>query len=265
MSNVSRDGSRFSASLDHASDNWRDVIAISRADSMEAAADALATCLKAFGVDGFGFGAIWRDGDGVAGARCCARGVMESLVADYLDRRLENRDPLLRALLRGRRAALWSQYYFGSDRADGDGASAEIAALFHEHGVTAGATISLNDFGGAYRAVMSLAATRTDPACFDAEFVKHECALRAAGVIFCDVALREGLPRLEPGDLVLSNSEKLVMEGLVRGMRARDIASWLGKSEHTVRNQIASAQARLGARTKEQAIAVALRRGLIGL
>jgi DNA-binding CsgD family transcriptional regulator len=61
----------------------------------------------------------------------------------------------------------------------------------------------------------------------------------------------------------LSSSERLVLAALAEGMRPREIAERLGKSEHTIRNQIVSAQQRLGVRTKEGAIAKALRFGLL--
>jgi DNA-binding CsgD family transcriptional regulator len=248
-------------------DRWRRLERITTARNVDDAADELDGFLKPLGIDGFGFGLIWRDGDAVSGALNCARGRMTPLVTAYLENGMANGDPVLRAMLRGERTALWSHYFFNLSRpVESWDRRAEIAALMKALGVEAGATINLNDFGGAYRAVISFTShPQNGDAGFEAIFNRHGWAVRTASLAFCDLALREGLPSARSFGPTLSNSERLVLEGLVRGQRARDIALSLGKSEHTVRNQIAAAQARLGARTKEQAVAIALRRGLIKL
>ena len=63
----------------------------------------------------------------------------------------------------------------------------------------------------------------------------------------------------------LTPSEIAVMNALAKGMRPQQIAEELGKSEKTIRNQITSAKARLGARTRDQALSYALGFGLIDL
>lgn len=246
-------------------DHWTLLARLSRATTVREASRCFSAFLDAFGVDGFGLGFVWRDGDSISGDLANASGAMVPLIRAYLQQGLAAGDPGLRDLLDGARLVLWSESLFRDAEPAGAGCRrAEIAALMVAHGVVGGVSLNLNPFGGPYRAVMSLMRTSSPGAeSFDEMIRRDGWALRAASLVYSDVVLRGDAPLQDDGAGVLSSSERLVMEGLIRGQRAREIATALGKSEHTIRNQIASAQSRLGARTKEQAVATALRRGLI--
>lgn len=71
------------------------------------------------------------------------------------------------------------------------------------------------------------------------------------------------------GDSVLgparepSVREREVLELLARGATDREIADLLGLSPATVQTHVRNAKAKLGARTRAQAVALALQNGLI--
>lgn len=75
------------------------------------------------------------------------------------------------------------------------------------------------------------------------------------------------LPRLRrertSGDAGLTAREQEVLRLLADGLSNADIAARLTLSVHTVRNHVASLSAKLGAHSKLEALAVAVRRGLV--
>ena len=84
----------------------------------------------------------------------------------------------------------------------------------------------------------------------------------AAGDIYLDPAVGGAL-LLSRGAPQLSEREREVLRLLAEGFRSEEIAQRLFISEHTVRAHVAKATTRLGARTRTQAVAIALRSGLI--
>ena len=70
-------------------------------------------------------------------------------------------------------------------------------------------------------------------------------------------------PAVHVSSAQLSDREREVMTLLALGTTASEIAESLVISKETVRNHLRNARAKLGARTRAQAIAVALRRGEI--
>lgn len=61
----------------------------------------------------------------------------------------------------------------------------------------------------------------------------------------------------------LSPRERDCLLALARGLRLQAVAGELGLSVKTVDNHIAAAKRRLGAATREQAVALAIARGLL--
>jgi DNA-binding CsgD family transcriptional regulator len=61
----------------------------------------------------------------------------------------------------------------------------------------------------------------------------------------------------------LSPMEILTLKYASRGLKAPEIADALGKSYQTVKTQLESARLKLNAKTTTQAVAEAIRRGLI--
>jgi RNA polymerase sigma factor (sigma-70 family) len=61
----------------------------------------------------------------------------------------------------------------------------------------------------------------------------------------------------------LTERERIVLVLLADGLTTGEVAERLSVSEHTVRSRIKAALAKLGARNREQAIAIAIREGAL--
>ncbi|AVM73377.1 Bacterial regulatory protein, luxR family [Magnetospirillum gryphiswaldense MSR-1] len=61
----------------------------------------------------------------------------------------------------------------------------------------------------------------------------------------------------------LTTREKQCLTGLALGLRLQELADKLGISKKTVEKQIASAKKKVGANTREQAVAIAINHKLI--
>ena len=76
------------------------------------------------------------------------------------------------------------------------------------------------------------------------------------------------LPRLQRqnggGAAVLTEREQEILDLLARGLPNADIAQELTISVHTVRNHVANVSAKLGAHSKLEVLAIAVREGLVG-
>ena len=66
-----------------------------------------------------------------------------------------------------------------------------------------------------------------------------------------------------PPPLALSPREKQCLLHLARGLRVDAVAEAMGTTPKTVEKQIASARAKLGAATREHAVAIAIRNNLL--
>jgi DNA-binding NarL/FixJ family response regulator len=75
------------------------------------------------------------------------------------------------------------------------------------------------------------------------------------------------LPRLQRqnggGGAVLTEREREILDLLARGLSNADIAQQLTISVHTVRNHVANVSAKLGAHSKLEVLAIAVREGLV--
>lgn len=79
--------------------------------------------------------------------------------------------------------------------------------------------------------------------------------------------LQRLLPRLsaaQPATAELTAREREILALFVEGLTNAEIAERLGVSVHTVRNHVQNLLAKLGAHSKLEALAIALRRGLVG-
>jgi DNA-binding NarL/FixJ family response regulator len=86
----------------------------------------------------------------------------------------------------------------------------------------------------------------------------------AAGKLYIDPLLAAGLAsRATPKTPTLSKREREILRYLSHGLTNEDIGRQIYISPETVRTHVRRAIAKLGARTRTQAVATALRRGLI--
>jgi DNA-binding CsgD family transcriptional regulator len=213
------------------------------------------------GYGGYAFGIHW-------GAEMMPEGVAKliggNLVAygkEYFENDFTSGDPVVRRLRMATQPVLWAPFIAEPRLGGADSRMDEIAACLKRHDIHAGVSIPADIGALGCRTGLSVAATTgSDAAAFDARFAENGWALRLTALAISN-AIGRAAVRDVTGDL--SSSERLVLMALCEGLRPRDIADRMGKSEHTIRNQIVSAQQRLGARTKEEAITKALRFGLI--
>jgi DNA-binding NarL/FixJ family response regulator len=73
------------------------------------------------------------------------------------------------------------------------------------------------------------------------------------------------VPTDDPGAEVLTEREREVLELVAQGLPNKTIAQRLHISEHTVKFHVGSVLAKLGAGSRTEALALALRRGLLSL
>jgi DNA-binding CsgD family transcriptional regulator len=184
-------------------------------------------------------------------------GNLADLVSVYIAGRMVADDPVIRTAARTGAPVRWSEH-FGANAAGG---AARLRAMLQDASIPDGITLPAAPVNGRSRTFLAVSAvSNTAPADFETAYAAAEPLLRLAAL-----ALGRNPVASKWADAELSNSEILVLSALADGMRPREIAAKLGKSEHTIRNQIVSAQQRLGARTKEQALVTAIRLGLVSL
>jgi LuxR family quorum-sensing transcriptional regulator LasR len=182
-------------------------------------------------------------------------GNLTLVVESYLSQGMIAHDPVIRAAARQKRPVLWSDHLDG--RA-GQGA-ASLRTVLSERGILDGVIIPAGLVQGRCRAFLAISALSGQPSAeFASAYAGAEKLLRLLARLVGPHAT--AARRIEAQ---LSKSEILVLAAMSDGLRPREIAAKFGKSEHTIRNQIVSAQQRLGARTKEQALVTAIRLGIL--
>lgn len=225
---------------------------------LSACMERFASLLESLGYTGFVFGALFRDGDELGSEAVAMRGALTPVTEIYTHEGMVRDDPIAARAYRETRPFTWAEYY--RNPGDTPGRRAVVENLL-AHGVTCGATIPAASPGSMFRAQLSVSgpAGMTSEA-FETQFWRTAWLARAATLLLKDMMLKEVIDsrvsRLTP-------SEIAVMNELAKGLRPQQIAQQFGKSEKTIRNQITSAKARLGARTRDQALSYALGFGLI--
>ncbi len=221
--------------------------------------ERFAALLESLGYTGFVFGALFRDGDKFAAEPIAMRGALTPVTEVYLHENMVVDDPIAARAYGESKPFTWAELFRNPDQA-GAGSRVVMENLL-AHGVTCGATIPAASPGSMFRAQLSVSgpAGMTSEA-FETQFWRTAWLARAATLLLKDLMLKEVI---ESRVSRLTPSEIAVMNELAKGLRPQQIAQAFGKSEKTIRNQITSAKARLGARTRDQALSYALGFGLI--
>jgi DNA-binding CsgD family transcriptional regulator len=215
------------------------------------------------GYGGYAFGILWGSEMMPQGVATLFGGNMVAYGKEYFENDFPSGDPVIRRLRMATEPVLWAPFIAEPRLGGADSRMDEIAACLKRHNIHAGVSIPADIGAVGCRSGLSVAATNgSDADSFHARFTKNGWVLRLAALAVSN-AIGRAAVREVSGDL--STSERLVLMALCEGLRPREIADRMGKSEHTIRNQIVSAQQRLGARTKEEAITKAVRFGLIAL
>ncbi|MEK7324793.1 MAG: LuxR C-terminal-related transcriptional regulator, partial [Chloroflexota bacterium] len=88
---------------------------------------------------------------------------------------------------------------------------------------------------------------------------------RVDGEAHVDTALLQQLRGDDAPAETLTTRELQVLQAVALGQTNKAIAMKLGISDHTVKFHLASAMSKLGAASRAEAVAVAMRRGLLSL
>ena len=221
----------------------------------------LESLVSLLGYGGYAFGIHWGAEMVPDGVATLVGGNMVAFAREYFDQAFQKNDPVIRRLRFSSDPVLWSPFIADPTLGGPESRFPEIATCLARHDISAGVSIPADIGAVGCRSGLSVsAASGTDAASFDARFAENGWILQLAAFA-ASHAIGRVAARAVSGDL--STSERLVLTALSEGLRPREIGDRMGKSEHTIRNQIVSAQQRLGARTKEEAITKALRFGLI--
>ncbi len=199
--------------------------------------------------------------DGVDVLPAMGEGPLNDAVRDYREAKLNIEDPILRAALAAKASFSASAYFDDpSPRADGS-LLPQVIEIMRDNSVGYTAAIPLVGLRAGFRGVMVVAGeTKIGGEHFDEVFARNEWYLRLAARELGVRALR--LADTTP-DLRLTQSERIALDGLAAGRRPEEIALMTGRSVSTVRHQIESARRRLGAQTVIEAVASAVRLGLL--
>lgn len=234
---------------------------IAESKRLSQAGRPLRALFDGLGLTGFAFGALYREDDRLVLAPVLASGALEPVAAAYVAQNLAAGDPIAQRAYRERDAVLWTPFFADPRNRGEDERRRDVVELLLAHGVGCGASLCVAVPGSVYRGLLSVSGPRdASPEQFDRLFAEIGWIARLAALMLADIGLGGAVA---PGGRRVSHSETLVLSELAAGLRPAQIAQRLGKSERTVRNQIASAQQRLGARTRDHAVALALRFGLI--
>ena len=197
---------------------------------------------------------------GDPGAAVMRSSVAPDLMRDYVGERIFERDPFLPLCAAGDGDVDLdvAEGLAGRDTPGGR----HLARLFEAHGIRHATLLPV--YGGAnpgglvlYARSPGEAAALRDP--------ERRVALRLVAALFAsrcspDEAAPSSPPRYLTGS-VLSPREREALQWLAAGLQTARIAERMGLAVPTVEKHLAGARARLGARTREQALALALTRG----
>lgn len=225
------------------------------------ASAAFGVLTSALGYHSYALGVFLTDGGEISGGRIAfGEGPMRAAAEVYLRDGHATGDPIARRLATAQDGFTLERYFDRPvDRVPG-ATLAAVIANFNAHGLRNIAMTPLAGPLGARHGALALAGpSDLAPKAFAALF-RETGWLAELGATFI-VARLHGLA--PDGVPALTASERQVVEALAQGLRPGEIAARLGKSDRTVRHQIDSARARLGASTNAGLVAFAIRLNLI--
>ena len=156
-------------------------------------------------------------------------------------------DPILWESYRSATPVSWTPYFRNARLMEASGVGGLAA-----RGVTAGAPIPIMSSNHTCRASLCVSGGDGEaPEALDLRIASFWPLLRLAGLALFEAGAAEAAAR---GRGRLTPSETAVLSALSGGMRIKEIAESLGKSERTIRNQIESARKRIGAATTIEAV-----------
>lgn len=201
----------------------------------------------ALDLGGYKFCIATPEPDGYRVVAVIAGGDLDAAPSEFLDTMIGPDDPILWESYRSCTPVSWTPYFSDRHLMDVSGVSS-----LAERGVTSGASIPILSQSETCRATLCVSGARHEsPDSLDLRLPAFWPILKLAGLALFEAGMTEAAERKRNS---LSQCEEAVLSGLADGLRVKEIASKLGKSERTIRNQLESARERMGAATTTQAV-----------
>lgn len=235
---------------------------IKEARDNSTAFETLSRLLDGFGIDYYGFGSIVGAGDRPTNTLEICHPTFRRITADYQQRELFRNDPGIRLLRQGGSELIASKFYLTRQGSSLDPA-AQVAEMMRAADVQEHICVPILPIRRGVTGYFALGALGETPALeLRNTYNRNRTLIYLAALSYLDVHLRDSGKR--DGGL-LTRSEVDVLTELARGAAPAEVARARGKSIHTVRQQIASARKRLGARSVAEAVLLARELGEIRL
>lgn len=221
--------------------------ALARGASLELMRSPLSTLNKVLGLGGYKFCIATPEPGGFRVIAVIAGGDLNAAPSTFLDSMIGPNDPILWESYRSSAPVSWTPYFTNTHLMDVSGVS-KLA----ERGVTSGASIPILSQNNTCRASLCVSgADQEPPGSLDLRLPAFWPILKLAGLAMFEAGMAEAAERKRTK---LTQSEVAVLSALADGLRIKEIALKLGKSERTIRNQLDSARDRIGAATTVEAV-----------
>ncbi|MGD1923045.1 MAG: hypothetical protein ACFB03_02480 [Paracoccaceae bacterium] len=203
------------------------------------------TC--ALNLGGYKFCIATPEPDGYRILAVIAGGDLNAAPEGFLDTKIGPGDPILWESYRSTTPVSWTPYFADAHLMDLSGVNS-----LAERGVTSGASIPILSRHQTCRASLCVSGANAEaPGSLDLRLPAFWPLLRLAGLALFEAGIAEAAQR---NGGTLTPSEIVVLAALSEGLRIKEVALKLGKSERTIRNQLESARLRIGAATTIEAV-----------
>ncbi|MEM8838412.1 MAG: LuxR C-terminal-related transcriptional regulator [Pseudomonadota bacterium] len=221
--------------------------ALARGANLELMRNPLAKLTEALNLGGYKFCIASPESDGYRILAVIAGGDLETSPEGFLDTKIGPSDPILWESYRSTTPVSWTPYFSDPHLMEVSGVSA-----LAKRGVSSGASIPILSRNDSCRASLCVSGAKEEaPVALDLRLPAFWPLLRLAGLALFESGMAEAAERERS---VLTPSETAVLSALSDGLRIKEVAVKLGKSERTIRNQLESARVRIGAATTIEAV-----------
>ncbi len=221
---------------------------LARCADLEMLREPLGALTKSLGLGGYKFCIAAPESHVFRIIAVIAGGNLDTAPDGFLLTTIGPDDPILWESYRSTMPISWTPYFADARRMKSSGVN-DLAS----RGVTAGASIPILSRSRNCRASLCVSgALGEPPTSLDLRLPDFWPLLRLAGLALLEVGVAEAERREKTP---FTESEVAALTALSKGLTIKQTALELGKSERTVRNQLESARARIGANTTIEAIA----------
>ena len=227
--------------------------ALARGADLEMLREPLGALIESLNLSGYKFCVAMPEAGEFRIIAVIAGGALDAAPKHFLYTTIRPCDPILWESYRSAAPVSWTPYFADARRMQMSG-----VGPLASRGVTSGASIPILSQYGACRASLCVSGAPDEkPTALDMRLPDFWPLLRLAGLTLFEAGVAEALRREQSP---LTSSEIAALQALSQGLTVKEAAQELGKSESTIRNQLDSARARIGAKTTVEAIAKWMKR-----